>query len=405
MVVDRVTVSLDLESEKIEVGELVQNGRQIHFKYYPSFLQYKLNISPIKIPTAEKVYTAEWKPFDGLYGVFNDSLPDGWGRLLLDRSLVAKGLNPRDLTALDRLLYIGNHGMGALTYAPTMEEGYYNNQFRLDTLADEATAILNGTESALLEELFTIGGSSGGARPKVFVGYNQRNGDIIYGEQSLPEGYEHWIIKFPSSFDRPDIANIEYAYHLMAKQAGIDMTECRLFTSETGRQFFGTRRFDRKGDNRFHVHSASGIMHDDFRYSQLDYGHLMDCAFRLEKHVGAYEKVLRLAAFNVMAHNRDDHSKNFSFLMDRKGKWRFSPAYDLTYSSSGHGQHSTLVNNEGKHPTREHLLGLAKIFSVKKAQDILDQVAEAIGKWEEFAAEAMVSEASYEETQRSVVPL
>ena len=139
------------------------------------------------------------------------------------------------------------------------------------------------------------------------------------GSSSPAEGYEPWIIKFPSSSDLPDIANIEYAYYKMARDSGIEMSECRLFQGKSGRVYFGTCRFDRNGSKRIHMHSASGLLHDNFRMSSMDYGHLMDCAFRLEQHVGAYSKILRLAAFNVFAHNRDDHSKNFSF--SNAGKW------------------------------------------------------------------------------------
>jgi serine/threonine-protein kinase HipA len=153
----------------------------------------------------------------------------------------------------------------------------------------------------------------------------------------------------------------------MALDAGIEMSESKLFKGKSGQAYFGTKRFDRIANKWLHLHSAAGIMHDNFRLSNLDYGNLMDCAFKLEKDVRAYEKILRLAAFNVFAHNRDDHSKNFAFLMDVHGNWKVAPAYDLTFSSSGHGMHSTMVANESANPTKKHLMELADYFKVKNA--------------------------------------
>ena len=177
----------------------------------------------------------------------------------------------------------------------------------------------------------------------------------------------------------------------MAVDSGIEMSECKLFKGKTGQVYFGTKRFDRIGNNRLHMHSASGMMHDDFRLSNLDYGHIMDCAFRLERDVNAYEKILRLAAFNVFANNRDDHSKNFSFLMDENGKWKVAPAYDLTFSSSGHGMHSTMVSGESANPNKQHLMELANYFKIKNAKSIIDQVQEVVNNWKSYAKKYNVS--------------
>ena len=180
------------------------------------------------------------------------------------------------------------------------------------------------------------------------------------------------------------------AYHRMALAAGLEMTACQLFKSKSGQVFFGTKRFDRNGNDRLHLHSAAGLLHDNFRLTNIDYGHVMDAAFRLEKDVRAYEKVLRLAAFNVFAHNRDDHSKNISFLMDETGAWRLAPAYDLTFSQSSHGYHSMTVAGESKQPGAEQILELAKSFSVKKPARMIDEVRTAIAQWPKYAAEAEV---------------
>jgi serine/threonine-protein kinase HipA len=318
----------------------------------------------------------------------------GGGRLLLDRKLLSQGKSLSDISPLDRLAFVGSSGMGALTYHPKVESSRdIELSLELDEIAKEMNIILEGTDSEMLDELYKMGGSSGGARPKIFIGYNPDNETITYSLTAVPFK-ENWIIKFPSASDLPDIANIEYAYHQMAIDSGLEMSNCKLFKGKSGKYYFGTKRFDRDGNNRLHLHSACGLMHDNYRLSSMDYGHLMDCAFRLEKHVDAYKKILRLAAFNVFSHNRDDHSKNFSFLMDLTGKWRFAPVYDLTFSYSAYGHHSTMVAGESKSPGKTHLLKLAEHFGVKNANEIIEQVRDVIANWKKYAIEAGVSKAS-----------
>jgi len=386
--INKLFVSLLLGGDSFEVGELVLSDQKIYFRYNADYLKSGLNLSPIKLPFSRDILIADKQPFDGLFGVFNDSLPDGWGRLLLDRSLSAKGIDIARITPLDRLAYVGSRGMGALVYIPEIKPEKITAVVpELDTIAAEMNHILQGSSSEILEELFILGGSSGGARPKIFAAYNPLTDDLIHGEAKIPEGYEEWIIKFPSSSDYSEIANIEFAYHKMALLAGIEMSECRLFKGKSGQVYFGTKRFDRVADKRLHALTASGLMHDNFRMSTMDYGHLMDCAFRLEMHVKAYEKVFRLAAFNVYSHNRDDHSKNFSFLLNDKGKWQFAPAYDLTFSYSGYGFHSTMIAGESKNPGRKELMKLATHFGLKNAGTIIEEVQEAISHWGEIAGE------------------
>ena len=399
--IEKISVSILLEGNQIEVGELVLSNGKIYFKYHPDYLSNGFDLSPIKLPFTSDIVSADREPFQGLFGVFNDSLPDGWGRLLLDRSLSSKGIDIARITPLDRLAYVGTTGMGALIYKPEFEPGKATGAIpELDILANEMNRVLQGTSSDVLEELFVLGGSSGGARPKIFTGYNPSTVDLIHGTDDIPEGYEEWIIKFPSSSDNVEIANIEFAYHKMALLAGIEMSECHLFKGKSGKEYFGTKRFDRNKGKRLHVHTASGIMHDNFRMSTMDYGHLMDCAFRLEKHVKAYEKIFRLAAFNVYSHNRDDHSKNFSFLMDAKGNWQFAPAYDLTFSSSSYGFHSTMVAGESQNPGRKELLKLAIHFGLKNAIQIIEEVQEAVSQWEAIANECGVSKENRQGIQK-----
>ena len=390
--VKKIIVSIKFSKIAIELGELVSEGREIYFKYYTDFIAKGLEISPIKLRLNTAINKAEVIPFEGLFGVFSDSLPDGWGKLLLDRSLTAKGVDITNMTMLDRLAFVGSKGMGALMYKPEIDEGIYKQfEFELDNIAKATNQIISGSSIEILDKLYLLGSSSGGARPKILVGYNPKTQHIIGTEKDLPSNYEHWIIKFPALSDRPDIANIEYAYYKMAVDSGIEMSECKLFKGKTGQVYFGTKRFDRIGNNRLHMHSAAGMMHDDFRLSNLDYGHIMDCAFRLERDVNAYEKILRLAAFNVFANNRDDHSKNFSFLMDENGKWKVAPAYDLTFSSSGHGMHSTMVSGESANPNKQHLMELANYFKIKNAKSIIDQVQEVVNNWKSYAKKYNVS--------------
>ena len=395
--IQKITVSCDFGNKELQVGELIQEGKSIFFKYYTDFIKSRTEISPFYLRLEDKIFEAPAQPFEGLFGVFHDSLPDGWGRLLLDRTLTAKGILLQDVSPLQRLAHVGLKGMGALTYRPQIETSAQEVfQVELDAISKEMNAVLEGASSSIIEELYEMGGSSGGARPKILVGYDPETDHLIHGTDALPETYEHWLIKFPSSNDRQDIAQIEYAYHKMAVAAGISMSSSRLFTTASGSMFFGTRRFDRNGSERLHLHSAAAMLNDNFRYSAMDYGNLMDATFRLEQDVGGHEKVLRIAAFNLFSHNRDDHSKNLSYLMDSRGKWQLAPAYDLTYSNSSHGMHSTAIAGESANPNRKHLKELASEFSMKNGTSIVEQVADTVSQWKLFAKDAGVTRESME---------
>lgn len=393
--IKKIRVSLHFSEEnQIPLGEIIQHQRKLLFKYHPALLQRNLPVSPIKLPLSSRVVDMSSFPFDGLTGLFNDSLPDGWGRLLLDRKLTALGLPFQELTPLDRLAYVGQNGQGALTYLPEIKGQEDSTPVLLEIWEKEINDLYEGTDSYLLESLFQAGGSSGGARPKVNLLWNPVTESLRKGNLAQ-EGEEYWLVKFPSSIDLHDIAHVEYAYYLMAKNAGIDMSDCRLFYGKSRKAYFGTKRFDRQdNNNRLHMHSASGLIHDNFRLSQMDYGHLMDAAFRLEHDTQVYAKVLRLAAFNIFSHNQDDHSKNFAFLMDAQGQWTMAPAYDLTFSHSGHGFHSTMVAGESQTPNSRHLLELAKYFSLSNGPTIIEEVKESISHWRAFAEDAGVSKSS-----------
>ena len=382
---ERLHVQLDFGTQQRAVGELIQRGTEVLFRFDRSFLDNPLPISPIRLPVRDGTQIPNTSVFEGLFGVFADSLSDGWGRLLQDRAFTERGIPLETVTPLLRLANVGATGMGALTYHPPRSEPVDGGDLDLDELAAQSQRLLAGERIDNLDELLQLGGSSGGARPKLLVGYHPGTHQLIADRFPLPEGYEHWIIKFNASIDTPDAAELEFIYSEMARAAGLEVQPCRLFRGKSGRAYFGTKRFDRTATKRFHLHSAAGLLHDNFRLSALDYGHLMDAAWQLTQTKTAMERILRMAAFNVFAFNRDDHSKNCSFLMDETGAWRVAPAYDLTFSRTAHGEHSTTVAGEGRHPGTKQLLELADTFGIRSARQMIDEVKSAIVRFEALA--------------------
>ena len=369
-------------STKRLVGRLAQKDRMVFFEYASDFLSTGLEISPFKLPLKPGLITCSDTVFDGLFGVFNDSLPDGWGRLLLDRKLRSLGINPGALSPLDRLRYVGHRGMGALIYEPEIQDSHseFPHDQNWDHLADEILQFQAHEEDHFVDELLALNGSSAGARPKILINLSGKD----------------WIIKFRASFDPKDMGPIEYAYHLMAKAAKLEVPEAQLFPSHTGPAYFGVKRFDRAAGQRIHMHTLSGLLHIDHRTPSLDYQQVMKATLWLTHNMDECAKQYRAAVFNVLAHNRDDHAKNFSFLMDRQGTWRVSPAYDLTFSSGPGGEHCTMMMGEGKNPGLSHLLKLAEVngLSSHPALQIIEEVQSAVAEWPRFAKEAGVSTAS-----------
>ena len=334
------------------VGTLAKTpDRLVAFEYDNEWLATGFSISPFSLPLQKKVYLPKFEPFEGLFGVFNDSLPDGWGRLLVDRLLLKNNINPSEIDNLNRLAVVQESGMGALTYKPGHRFETPQEESDYDKLAQECSKILESQSSDNLDELFKLGGSSGGARPKILTKINS----------------EDWIIKFPSSQDPKYIGEQEYKYSLVAKDCGIKMSETKLFDSKICSGYFGIKRFDRENGKKVHMVSVSGLLETSHRLPNLDYNILMKLTLELTKNYQDIEQLYRLMCFNVFAHNRDDHSKNFSFLYDESQKeWHLSPAYDLTYSSSFNGEHATTINGEGKNPSLEDILAVAKNIGIKE---------------------------------------
>ncbi len=348
----------------ILVGTLAKTPeRVVAFEYDLDWLNNGFSISPFSLPLIKKVFIPKYEPFDGLFGVFNDSLPDGWGRLLVDRLFLKNKINPVEIDNLNRLAVVQESGMGALTYKPEHRFQTENDVSNLDILAQECSKILESQNSDNLDELFQLGGSSGGARPKILTSIDN----------------EDWIIKFPSSIDPKNIGEKEYQYSLCAKDCGINMTETKLLPSEICLGYFGIKRFDRKNGKKVHMVSASGLLETSHRLPNLDYNLLMKLTLELTRNYEDIEQLFRLMCFNVFAHNRDDHSKNFSFMYDNnKKEWHLSPAYDLTYSSSFNGEHATTINGEGKNPNLDDILAVAKNIGLneKSAKNIALDIQE-----------------------------
>ena len=391
-----VTLQWD-DRTAMRVGRLAYRDGQAWLEYAPDFLASDLQLSPLHHQAGPGLETA-WKRdvFEGLHGMFADSLPDGWGRLLVDRRARQLGFEPSQLTPLDRLACVGRRGIGALTYAPAMDvwdgpEGALD----LDRLAADAARVLAGEAGAVIAALGQAGGSPAGARPKALIALNAA-GEARHGSDAIPEGYDGYLVKFPGRDDPADIAAIEYAYALMARAAGVIMPDVRLIEGPGETRYFATRRFDREGDARLHVHSACGLLYSDFRLPALDYRELIRLARAVTRDRREAIAMYRLAVFNVLARNRDDHAKQFSFLMDRDGRWSLAPAYDLVFTDGPGGEHSTSVLGHGRDIGRETLvrLGAEADLDAAGARGVIDEVSAAAADWARFAADAGVSRAS-----------
>ncbi len=374
----------------IQVGQLAEADRRIFFEFDAEFLDRGLNLSPFKLPLRPGLIEHVDRVPGALPGLIDDSLPDGWGRLLMDRMFRKRGIEPAAVSPLDRLAYLGTRTMGALTYHPP-EDDLDRDERVLDLheLGMNAQAIFAGETAVVLPQLLRAGGSPGGARPKVLVGI--RGDTIVSGEDDLPDEFEHWIVKFAGREDARDAGPVEYAYAAMARKAGIDFPETRLFRAGKGHSYFGVRRFDRPLKNRrLHVHTFGNLMQVNFRIPSTDYADLLRATLALTRNHVDVVRAFRRMVFNIAAHNRDDHAKNFAFVMNAAGEWALSPAYDLTHSAGPGGEHTMTVAGEGRTPGREHVLKVAEQFEIraKDAASIIEEVNAAISGWKTLADEA-----------------
>ena len=386
------------------VGTLAHSDRRIYFEWDRDYLDEGQELAPFKLPREPGLHEHRDRGFGPLPGLFADSLPDGWGMLLMDRHFRRQGLAPVAVSPLDRLAYLGKRTMGALTYHPATGPEADTSVIDLFELGQHAQEVFAGSAEEILPQLLTAGGSPGGARPKVLVGV--RGDELLSGADDLPEGFEHWIVKFAARDDAASAGPVEYAYSRMAAVAGVQMPPTRLFEVKKGRRtqrWFAVRRFDRgPGSRRFHVQSLASLIHADFRIPAQDYGDLLEVTRALTRNHADVLRAFRQMAFNVAAHVRDDHTKNFAFVLDAHAEWALTPAYDLTFAEGPGGEHTMSVAGEGKSPDRRHCLEVAKNAGIRprEAEAAIARVNDAVGRWSEFAEAASCPRAAKQAVRR-----
>ncbi|MDX1396142.1 MAG: type II toxin-antitoxin system HipA family toxin [Gemmatimonadota bacterium] len=392
------------------------------FQYDPDFAGSGIEIAPLTMPLGRQPYAFPQLPaetFHGLPGLLADSLPDTFGNALIDAWLARQGRRPESFSPVERLCYVGTRGMGALEYEPsTGPRPTETESLEVRALAELASRILNrreelalelapGEEEDALTQLLRVGTSAGGARAKALVAWNPATNDVRSGQIDAGQGYEYWILKFDGvsgpgddRFGNPrGYGAIEYAYSLMAREAGIAMRECRLF-EEGGRRHFMTRRFDRTAEGRkLHMLTLGAIAHYDYnRAGAQGYEQALLVIRRLDLGMDAVEEQYRRMVFNILARNQDDHVKNIAFLMDRQGRWSLSPAFDLTYAYNPAGdwtaRHQMTVNGKTDGFTMADLEEVARGASMKRGRHaaIYEEVRAAVARWMDFARQAGAEE-------------
>lgn len=383
------------------------------FEYAPEFLENNGDPSPLKMPVSDaagRIFSfAELRgnsTFKGLPGLLADILPDRYGNALINEWLATQGRPADSLNPVEMLCFIGSRGTGALEIEPAEpQRSDKATRIELGSLVDIAEKILTGRkdfrtnvaadEEKALQDILKIGSSAGGARAKALIAYSPKTGEIRSGQAGAPKGFTHWIIKFDGVTDKQFGASsgygrVEMAYHLMAVDAGIEMTECRLL-EENGRAHFMTRRYDRDPEQgKIHVQSFCALQHYDFNDVELySYEQLFETMRLLGLPYPQAEQLYRRMVFNVMGRNCDDHTKNFEFTMDKTGAWKLSPAFDMCHAyrpgSDWVSQHALSINGKRKDITRNDLLKVAEQMNVKKAKSIVQQVSEVMSSWKEYA--------------------
>ena len=379
------------------------------FRYDDDFATQGMELSPLMMPVVKnKIYEfpeLRSNTFNGLPGLLADALPDAFGRALLDKWLVSVGktfANP-----IERLCYQGKRGMGALEFVPAYADYLENSEkLEIDSLIAVANQVLQNKEAfytnlkadsqEAIANIIKVGTSAGGQRAKAVIAYNDATGEVRSGQTTAPEGFDYWLIKLDGVTNKElgdpmHFGEIEYVHYLLAKAAGINMTECRLFR-EHDRAHFMTRRFDRVKGDKIHMQTLCGLAHYDFNMLHAySYEQAFGVMRRLRLTYPEAEEFYRRMVFNVVARNQDDHTKNISFLMDRQGVWHLSPAYDMSWAYNPNGgwtaTHQMSINNKWDNISREDLLTVASEMNVKGAKQIIDQVVDAVSQWSRLAKE------------------
>lgn len=385
------------------------------FEFAPSFLSSSLNIAPLTMPLGGGIFSfpaLNRQTFHGLPGLLADALPDRYGNRLIDVWLARQGRSPNDFTPVERLCYIGTRGMGALEFKPALgpkpNAAIPIEVSELTQLASEIlrhrtewAVNLKGEKAEALNAIIRVGTSAGGNRAKAVIAWNPKTQEVRSGQVPAPEGFEPWILKFDgvndaSLGDPQGFGRVEYAYHKMARAAGIEMSECRLL-EEGGRAHFMTRRFDRDSNGaRIHMQSLCAMAHLDFNAAgEHGYEQAFSVIQRLNLGYPAMQEMYRRMVFNVVARNQDDHTRNIAFLMDAQGKWRLAPAFDVIWAHNPRGRwtnlHQMSVNGKRDEFTRSDLLAIASEYGIKNASDLTDTVIEVVRRWADYAKAAGVA--------------
>lgn len=403
----------------VSLGE----GEQVAaFQYDPAFIASGMQLSPLAMPLSPRIYRfpeLDRTTFHGLPGLLADSLPDKFGNALINAWLASQGRTPNSFNAVERLCYTGSRGMGALEFVPTTGPRLHDSaRVDIDALVELASQVLasrnelttsfaDDETAAALKDILRVGTSAGGARAKAVIAWNPATNEVRSGQVQNGDGFEYWLLKFDGvsgnrdrELDDPQgYCAIEYAYYLMARAAGIEMSQCRLL-EEGGRRHFMTRRFDRGADgSKLHMQSLCAMAHFDFNQAGAhSYEQAMQVIRQLGLPMQTREEQFRRMAFNIVARNQDDHVKNIAFLMDKRGQWSLSPAFDVTYSYNPQGawtaMHQMSLNGKRDGFTLEDFNACARIAGLKRgrAQAILDEVCQTVARWQEFADEAGVAE-------------
>ncbi len=372
------------------------------FEYTPAFVKSGLELSPLHMKvTARKRFSfpaLNQETFHGLPGLLADALPDKFGNALINEYLTRHGAKAEDITALQRLLYVGHRAMGALEFEPAAAETRGPNvaaPLQMARLVEDARRALRGEFSKIAQDIMDVGSSAGGARAKAVIGWNRNTNEVVSGQFDLPEGCEHWLLKFDLGLDgalsySAGFGRIEYAHYLMATVAGVEMNECRLL-EENGRAHFMTKRFDRHGNQKVHVQTLCGLAHLDFNSPYVHgYEQYLRTVLDLKLGAPALEQAWIRCVFNVAAVNCDDHTKNLAFLLDDSGGWSLAPAYDTSFSHNPAAgkwtrEHQMLVGGKAWDIAAVDLIALADKFDVRQPEALLKRVADAVARWPEFA--------------------
>ena len=380
---------------RVPVGRLAWAQQTAQLDWSREIIAKKLGVDPLpRYPQEPGLQAARTRYFDGLHGFLADSLPEGWGHLVMRKRLAQLGLDIGSLTPVERLALVGEGGRGALIFHPaTTPDTDASSGIDLDELANEAALVLSGGDGKLADVLAKAAGGSGGARPKVHVGFGP-NGEVSIGGNELPADHEAWIVKFKANEDPIDIGPLEEAYASMAEAAGLKLAPHRLIPAKQGPGYFAARRFDRPGKGaRIHMVSLAGVVEAPTTPGSLSYDQFLRATRAITRNAEDVAKVFRRMVFNVFAHNRDDHARQHAYLMDEAGEWSLSPAYDLTYAAGPGGEHYLDIDGEGRKPTRKNIetLGAKHGLGAKVVEVMVEEVGSAVGDWRTFAKAAGVT--------------